>query len=215
MRLRYGILAGLFMLLGTGEILAQARILTGSVTDATTGQPISGAAVAVSGTTLGTFTEDDGNFAVSVAAGEVVLEISMLGYQPASVTVPTGTNNISVNLRVDVLNLDEIVVTGQATGISRRNLANAVSTVSARDLERVPSWSVEQALRGKVAGANIQSNSGAPGGGMQLQLRGVSTILGAHTPLYVVDGVIVSDQTIPSGVHTVTVSSSRGTSHSV
>ena len=209
MRLRYGILAGLITILGAGHIQAQTRILTGSVTDATTGQPISGAAIAVTGTTLGTFTEDDGNFAVSVAAGEVVLDISMLGYQPASVTVPTGTNNISVNLRVDVLNLDEIVVTGQATGISRRNLANAVSTVSARDLERVPSASVEQALRGKVAGANIQSNSGAPGGGMQLQLRGVSTILGNHTPLYVVDGVIVSDETIPSGVHTVTVSSSN------
>ena len=209
MRLRYGILAGLFVLLGTGEALAQERILTGSVTDATTGQPISGAAVAVSGTNLGSFTEENGNFVVAAPPGEVVLEISMLGYQPASITVPAGTNNISVDLRVDVLNLDEIVVTGQATGISRRNLANAVSTVNARDLERVPSASVEQALRGKVAGANIQSNSGAPGGGMQLQLRGVSTILGAHTPLYVVDGVIVSDQTIPSGVHTVTVSSSN------
>ena len=209
MRLRYSILAGLITALGTGGIQAQTRVLTGSVTDVTTGQAISGAAIAVTGTTLGTFTEDDGNFAVSVVAGEVVLEISMLGYQPATVTVPSGTNNISVNLRVDVLNLDEIVVTGQATGISRRNLANAVSTVSARDLERVPSASVEQALRGKVAGANIQSNSGAPGGGMQLQLRGVSTILGNHTPLYVVDGVIVSDETIPSGVHTVTVSSSN------
>ncbi|MCY4398629.1 MAG: SusC/RagA family TonB-linked outer membrane protein [Gemmatimonadetes bacterium] len=209
MKLRNVLLAGLTALLGVGEVHAQTRVLTGSVTDATSGQPISGAAVAVAGSALGTFTAEDGNFAVTVSAGEVALDISMLGYQPSSVTVPAGTNNISVTLRVDVLNLDEIVVTGQATGISRRNLANAVSTVSARDLERVPAASVEQALRGKVAGANIQSNSGAPGGGMQLQLRGVSTILGNHTPLYVVDGVIVSDETIPSGVHTVTVSSSN------
>ena len=188
---------------------AQTRVVTGSVSDATTGQPVSGAAVAVAGTALGAFTNDDGNFSVAVAPGEVALEVTMLGYQPAAVAVPAGVDNVDVALRMDVLNLDEVVVTGQATGVSRRNLANAVSSVSARELDRVPAASVEQALRGKVAGANIQSNSGAPGGGMQLQLRGVSTILGSHRPLYVVDGVIVSDQTIPSGVHTVTVSSSN------
>ena len=199
------------MLCGAHDLTAQTRTLTGSVSDATTGQPVSGAAVAVSGTALGAFTNEDGNFAVAVAPGEVALEVTMLGYQPATVTVPAGTNNVNVALRMDVLNLDEVVVTGQATGVSRRNLANAVSSVSAREIDRVPAASVEEALRGKVAGANIQSNSGAPGGGMQLQLRGVSTILGNHRPLYVVDGVIVSDQTIPSGVHTVTVSSSNPT----
>lgn len=199
------------MLCGVQDLTAQTRTLTGSVSDATTGQPVSGAAVAVSGTALGAFTNEDGNFAVAVAPGEVALEVTMLGYQPATVTVPAGTNNVNVALRMDVLNLDEVVVTGQATGVSRRNLANAVSSVSAREIDRVPAASVEEALRGKVAGANIQSNSGAPGGGMQLQLRGVSTILGNHRPLYVVDGVIVSDQTIPSGVHTVTVSSSNPT----
>ena len=199
------------MLCTAPDLTAQTRTLTGSVSDATTGQPVSGAAVAVSGTALGAFTNEDGNFAVAVAPGEVALEVTMLGYQPATVTVPAGTNNVNVALRMDVLNLDEVVVTGQATGVSRRNLANAVSSVSAREIDRVPAASVEEALRGKVAGANIQSNSGAPGGGMQLQLRGVSTILGNHRPLYVVDGVIVSDQTIPSGVHTVTVSSSNPT----
>lgn len=199
------------MLCGAHGLTAQTRTLTGSVSDATTGQPVSGAAVAVSGTALGAFTNEDGNFAIAVAPGEVALEVTMLGYQPATVTVPAGTNNVNVALRMDVLNLDEVVVTGQATGVSRRNLANAVSSVSAREIDRVPAASVEEALRGKVAGANIQSNSGAPGGGMQLQLRGVSTILGNHRPLYVVDGVIVSDQTIPSGVHTVTVSSSNPT----
>ena len=200
---------GAAMLFGAHGLHAQTRPLTGSVSDATNGQPISGAAVAVSGSAQSTFTNEDGNFSVSVAPGEAVLEITMLGYQPATVAVSEGIDNISVLLQVDVLNLDEVVVTGQATGISRRNLANAVSSVSARELDRVPAASVEQALRGKVAGANIQSNSGAPGGGMQLQLRGVSTILGNHRPLYVVDGVIVSDETIPSGVHTVTVSSSN------
>ena len=195
------------LLCGACDLRAQTRVLAGSASDAITGRPVVGATVAVSGTALSAFTNEDGNFSVSVAPGEVVLEISMLGYQPATVVVPAGVDNVNVALRMDVLKLDEIVVTGQATGVSRRNLANAVASVSGRELGRVPAASVEQALRGKVAGAVVQSNSGAPGGGMQIQLRGVSTILGNHRPLYVVDGTIVSDQTIPSGVHTVTGSS--------
>ncbi len=197
----------LILLLGAEATRAQTRVITGSVTDSITARPVSGAAVVVPGTALGTFTEEDGSFAISVTTGQVVLEVSKLGYRPLTITVPRGIDNIEVALGIDVLGLNEIVVTGQATGIARRNLANAVSTVDAADLNRVPAASVEQALRAKVAGANIQSNSGAPGGGMQLQLRGVSTILGRHRPLYVVDGVIVSDETIPSGVHVITGSS--------
>ena len=188
---------------------AQTRVITGSVSDATTEQPVFGAAVTASGGRRSVFTNEDGDFSISVAPGDVVLEITMLGYQPASVEISAGADHVDVALRVDVLKLDEIVVAGQATGVSRRNLANAVSSVSAGELDRVPAASLEQALSGKVAGADVQSNSGAPGGGMQIQLRGVSTILGSHRPLYVVDGAIVSDQTIPSGLHTLTGSSSN------
>ena len=211
MKLSYGMLSALIAFCGVGVMDAQAqtRIITGTVTDVMTSQPLSGVSVTVTGATRGAFTGDGGTFAVPAQPGEVTLAITMLGYRSETMTVPSGTDNVSVGLQIDVLNLDEIVVTGQATGVSRRNLANAVSTVSARQLSRVPAASIEQTLRGKVAGANIQSNSGAPGGGMQIQLRGVSTILGNHTPLYVVDGVIVSDATIPSGVHTITVSSSN------
>ncbi len=209
MRLHASILAGLVTLLGGAEIQAQTREITGTVTDATTAGPVAGATVLISGARLGTYTEEDGSFALSVAAaGRVSVEVRLLGYEPVTVDMPEGTDHVDIALDIDVLRLNEIVVTGQATGISRRNLANAVSTVSASDLDRVPAASVEQALYGKVAGASIQSNSGAPGGGMQLQLRGVSTILGRHRPLYVVDGVIASDETIPSGVHVITGSSS-------
>src|SRR5262249_27922797 len=84
-----------------------------------------------------------------------------------------------------------------------------VATVSAADLVKVPAASVEQSLTGKLAGADIQSNSGAPGGGLQVRLRGISSIIGASTPLYVVDGVIVSDVAIASGVNTLTKYGSR------
>ncbi len=211
MNLRYGMLLALIAFCGVGvsDAQAQTRVITGTITDAMTSQPLSGVSVTVTGERRGVFTSNGGTFTVPAQPGEVTLEITMLGYRSETMTVPSGTDNVSLGLQIDVLNLDEIVVTGQATGVSRRNLANAVSSVSARDLARVPASSIEQTLRGKVAGANIQSHSGAPGGGMQMQLRGVSTILGNHTPLYVVDGVIVSDQTIPSGVHTITVSSSN------
>ena len=207
MNLRFCLVVAL-LALGVGNAEAQQRVIAGTVTDATTGQRLVGAAVSLTGTSRGALSGEGGVFSLTAGVGEVTLSISYLGYRTETVTVAAGTNSIAVELQVDVLNLNEIVVTGQATGVSRRNLANAVSSVSARQLERVPAASIEQALRGKVAGANIQSNSGAPGGGMQLQLRGVSTILGNHTPLYIVDGVIVSDETIPTGVHNITVSSS-------
>src|SRR6267154_1062993 len=94
--------------------------------------------------------------------------------------------------------------TGQATTVDRRNLANAVATVSGEEVSRVSAQTVEQALQGKVVGASIQANSGAPGGGMQMRLRGVTSINGSSEPLYVVDGVVVSNVAIPSNQNAVT-----------
>lgn len=102
--------------------------------------------------------------------------------------------------------VEEIVVTGRATGIAEQNQANSVARVTAEQLRDVPAPTITQALQGKIAGANIQSNSGAPGGGIQLQLRGISSIKGRSAPLYVIDGVIISDEAIPNGVSAVTAS---------
>ena len=96
------------------------------------------------------------------------------------------------------------MVTGRGTGIERRNLPNAVATVSGEELSRVTAQSIEHALQGKVAGADIQTNSGAPGGGAQVRLRGVTTISASASPLYVVDGVIISNVAIPSNQNAVT-----------
>lgn len=102
--------------------------------------------------------------------------------------------------------IEEIVVTGRATGIAPQNQANSVARVTAEQLEDVAAPTLSEALQGRVAGANIQSNSGAPGGGIQLQLRGVSSIKGRSAPLYVIDGVIISDAAIPNGISAVTAS---------
>src|SRR5438874_11974490 len=109
--------------------------------------------------------------------------------------------SITVVMHKDVLKLDQIVVTGQASGIARRNLANSVASVDAEDLTKVPAVSIEHALQGKVAGAQIQQNTGAPGGGNRIRLRGTSSILGNAQPLYVIDGVIAADVAIAPGTN--------------
>src|SRR5207244_12490097 len=87
-------------------------------------------------------------------------------------------NRFEPTLEPDVFNLEAVVITGQATGVEKRFAPNAVATVGAGDLSRVPAPSVESAIQGKVPGAAIQQNSGAPGGGIQVKLRGVSTLNG-------------------------------------
>jgi TonB-dependent SusC/RagA subfamily outer membrane receptor len=130
--------------------------------------------------------------------------VRRIGYQPTNINIPAGQNDIRAVLTRDLLHLSDIVITGQATAVERRNLANAVSTVSGEDVQRVSTQSVEHALQGKVPGATISANSGAPGGGVQVRLRGITSINAASEPLYVVDGVVMSNVAIPSNQNAVT-----------
>jgi TonB-linked SusC/RagA family outer membrane protein len=196
----------LFLFLGASDGLAQMREVTGRVV-AATGEPIAGAAVTVKGTTITALTSEDGNFRIRVPVGEVTLVVAFLGYRTQEVTVAPGARVANVTMALDPLRLEELVVVGRATEISRRNLPNAVATVSAEEMERAPTESLEKALQGKVAGAQIESNSGAPGGGVQVRLRGASTINALSEPLYVVDGVIISNEAIPSNQNAVTKAS--------
>lgn len=202
-----GVLFGL--LFGAAALSAQERTVRGTIRSAETGESLGSVQVAIEGTNRGTIANEDGTFSLTLPAGPATLVVRLIGYRTARVPIEAGQTQVEITLERDVLGLDEIVVTGRATGVQRRNLANAVSTVSGEQLTEVPASSIEQQLAGKVAGANIQANSGAPGGGLQIRLRGVSTIIGEHEPLYVVDGVIVSNETIPPGVFEVTVSSSN------
>lgn len=199
------------LLLTSGVVLlasplgAQVRPISGTVADSVSGSAIGDARVSVRGTSLVTSTAADGRFTVARApVGEVILAVRRIGYKPTDVRVPAGQTDVRVALERDRLQLAEVVITGQATAVARQNLANAVSTVSAEDVSRVSSQSVEHALQGKVVGATIQTNSGAPGGGVQVKLRGVTSINAASEPLYVVDGVVLSNVAIPSNQNAVT-----------
>src|SRR5436190_1823852 len=95
-------------------------------------------------------------------------------------------------------------ITGQVTGVERRNAAIATSVVAGADITSAPAPALDRALAGRVPGAYIQQNSGAPGGGTQVQIRGSNTVIGSANPLYVVDGVIISDASLSSGLFSVT-----------
>jgi len=209
MRLKIGLLSVCFLLvLGIADLAAQTRVVTGRVTDATTGEPLSGVELVVSNTNIRTMTRDDGTFSLGVPAGRASILIRRIGYRRFLIDLPSSQNTIEASLEADILQLEEVVVTGAATGIERRNLANSVETVSAEELaEAPPAATIEHSIQGKVAGANIQSNSGAPGGGVQVELRGVTSINATAQPLYVVDGVIVSDVAVSSNINAVTAAS--------
>ena len=203
-------LFALVVLLPLPSASAQTRIVTGRVVDSLTGEPVTTGQVTVQGSTVSSTIRDDGTFTVALPARDASIVVRSIGFKRKDVAVPASQSSADVSLARDFFQLEAIVVTGQATGVEKRNLANSVSTVSAAQLAEVPAQSIEHALTGKMAGADIQQNTNAPGGGTRVKLRGQTTLTGAYTPLYVVDGVIVSDASIASGVNILTKASTAG-----
>jgi len=189
----------------TAELPAQARIVTGRVIDSLTAQPLGGVRLTLKGTTTRAFGKQDGTFAFAVPPRDVVLVAQLIGYKKREARVPAGQDTVTMALARDVFQVEAVVVTGQATSVERRNVANAVSVLNPDQLARVPIASIQQDMSGKIAGAQISKSSGAPGGGDIVRLRGVTSIIGTFTPLYVVDGVIVSDAAIGTGTNLVRV----------
>jgi len=182
------------LLTGSGEILAQGFNATGSVKDSRSGDPMPGVNVTVKGTTLGTVTDGNGNYAIQVNAESATLTFSFIGYRVKEVSVTSARTVVDVTLDEDFTSLEEVVITGLASSIKRSNLANAITTVSAKELMgSTQIQTADGALYGKVAGANIRMNSGAPGGGLAIQLRGLSTITQSTAPLIILDGVYISN----------------------
>ena len=155
MRMRVSLLALVFVLAAAPGATAQTRVITGTVTHAVTGEPVDGARISVRGTIVTAVTRADGTYSIGVPVGTIELVFLRIGYARANVTVSASQSTVDVSLEADIFRLEEIVVTGRGTGIQRRNLPNAVATVSGEELNRVPAQSIEHALQGKVAGADI------------------------------------------------------------
>lgn len=200
----------LLCLCSTLALFAQQNI-TGKIRDAVSGKPIPGVTVRVPNTNKGTITDADGNYTLSVAAGTTSLTVSYTGYKTKIVTLTPGNNVINLSLEEDFARLDEIVVTGLATNVKRSNLANAVATISGTELNGVaPAQTFDAALSGKVPGAMITANSGAPGGGISVKMRGITSVFGNSQPLYVVDGIFFNNSSIPAGLNDVTGAATSG-----
>ena len=207
-RIRPFLFSLLLLTLFSASAFAQTRRISGRVTVEGSGEPVAGASVNVVGTTLGTYTDDQGSFTLSAPDGPVTLRVRRIGFAQQTVAVGSGDANLTVSLVREALQLETQVITGAATTVSSLNAANDVTVVQSEKLNKVPTPTIDQALQGKVAGAVITQNSGAPGGGTQIQLRGTSTVLGAYSPLYVLDGVIVSNSSFTNGLNVVTAAGS-------
>ncbi|RYE36794.1 MAG: SusC/RagA family TonB-linked outer membrane protein, partial [Sphingobacteriaceae bacterium] len=200
---------GLFALLFYGQISiaqTQKQTIKGIVRDARNQEPITGAVVRLTGTNFGTATDLNGAYTLNINLnpGNYTVSVTYTGYKPFSQTVNLNQENATANasLSEDALGLNEVVVTGTAVATSKKQLGNAISTVSGADLRNGAATSIDQALAGKVSGAQISQNSGNPAGGISVRLRGNSTIAGSSDPLYIVDGVIInnsSDQLVDLG----------------
>jgi TonB-dependent starch-binding outer membrane protein SusC len=183
----------------SGTLLGQSTYeFQGNVNDATSGEEITGATVTITGTTIGGVTGIDGSysFKAQLEPGEYKLSARAIGYSEMEVQVNLNGTRVITNdflLDVNIMNLDEVIVTGTSVATSRKQLGNAISTVNSKQLEETGAIAVDQALSGKVAGALVMQNSGDPAGGISIRLRGASTISGSSDPLYIVDGIIVNN----------------------
>jgi len=192
------------------SLLSAQSVFQGTVTD-TDGESLPGVQVFLKDTYTGTTTSMEGEFKIAIPEDAGVLVFSYIGYETQEVEVSSSTPSpFSVEMKVDVLKGDEVIVTGLASSVKRRNAANAVASVSGEELVGAPVQTLDAALNGKFAGVRVRHNSGAPGGGMSVNLRGVSTITGETQPLYVIDGVVVNNSTNQSGIDVVSAATGAG-----
>lgn len=174
-------------------IYGQNLDVFGTVTEASTGQPLPGVNVILKNTSTGTSTDFDGNFTLNNVPTNSVLVISYLGFLTKEITV-VNNQSLVILLEEDTQSLEEVVVIGYGTQ-RKKEITGAVSVVSSNTIENLKPTRIEQALQGQVAGVNIVSNSGSPGAPLTINIRGVSTN-GQNQPLILVDGTIVEDLSV-------------------
>ncbi len=199
------LLAALVALAGlAGPVRAQTGAISGAVTDAASGRPLSNAQVTVAGTGVGQIANAAGRYVLlNVPAGEQTIQVTLIGYNvmERTVTVAAGqTLSLDFEMSSTAISLNEIVVTGVGAETTRRALGTSVEVLTTDDIELAPVQSVDQLLQGRVAGATVNATSAQPGTGSLINFRGVSSVFGAQTPVIYVDGVRVdNDQSTAAG----------------
>ena len=175
---------------GNSDLNQEARQqqieVTGTISDAETGDPLPGVNIVVQGTTTGTTTDMDGNYTIEAPA-DATLVFSFVGYQEQTVEI-NGRQEIDVNMQQAVTELEEVVAIGYGS-LQKNKVSTSVTSVEAESLEKQETASIERSLEGKVAGMSVQQQTGAPGGGAQIRIRGSGSIGAGDDPLIVIDGI--------------------------
>lgn len=184
----------------------QEITVTGTVTDATSGEPMVGTAVTIEGTTIGQITDIDGNYSINVPDGNAVLVFQFVGYNIERVPVGNQTT-INVSLAPSIESLDEVVVVGYGTQ-TKRTVTGAIQNLDAEELTTLPVTTTAQKLQGKLSGVQINQTTGKPGEGMKIRVRGQASITAGNEPLYVVDGFPIDgniDDLNPNDIESISV----------
>ena len=187
---RFAIFVAVLAFLCTSFLQAQTQQITGKVSSSEDGLGVPGASIVVKGTTFGTITDFDGNYTLNAPEDATALIFSFVGMKTQDISID-GRSEIDVILAPDVFGLDEVIVSGMASGTPQKKLSVTVGKVSERELKEVPATSPGAALQGKLAGVTVVSARGNPGSAPSIRLRGSTSLLGSQAPLIILDGVMI------------------------
>ncbi|GAA4780998.1 TonB-dependent receptor [Olivibacter ginsenosidimutans] len=172
-------------------------VINGKVMDAQSNEALVGVSVKAIGSTAGTSTDEKGNYSLTVPLNTKELEFRFLGYQTQAIAI-NGRQTIPVLLHPDDAKLDEVVVVGYGT-VKKSDLTGSVTTLSSKDFNKGAITSADQLIAGKAAGVQVVQNSGEPGGGISVNIRGVGSINAGNSPLYVIDGLPLDNSAAVTG----------------
>lgn len=188
--LRYKLLPDNLVVIQSAQMQLKADIIVTGKVSGDGGVPLVGASIHIKGSNFGVTSGADGSFSISAAADETLL-VSYVGYQTATIQVNNRTV-INITLQPATTSLSDVVVIGYGTQ-KKADLTGAVSVVSSKDIANRPIIDAGEALQGKAAGVQVTSNSGKPGAGLSIRIRGSSSISAGNDPLYIVDGIPTTD----------------------
>ena len=189
----------------SGSLFAQNKTVKGTIYEAISGLPLSGATVSEKGTNNGAITDFDGNFTLNNVSKDAVIVISYVGFLTQEVNSAENLGALDVRMVEDAAQLDEVLVVGYGTQ-RKKEITGAVAVISSQTIEDLKPRRIEEALQGQVAGVNITSGSGAPGAALNINIRGISTN-GDNRPLILLDGNVIEDLSVvnPADIESINV----------
>lgn len=173
---------------------AQSRTISGTV-QGDNNQPIAGASVQVKNSNVGGTTDENGRFTLTIPTGKETLVVSFVGFETREVKI-NNQSKLNIELASNTQALKEVTVLAYGEQVKRRNLSGSVASIKTKEIENVPSPGIEQLIQGRAAGVQIIANSGAPGSGITVRVRGTTSVSADNQPLWVVDGIPIRNERV-------------------